>query len=78
MQPTEMKILTIGMFAWGMGDTLDESLKNMVKAGGKRNNYIAYVAHPDSNVNGMGDISYPTGFPPKEFHRVGFAKKKAA
>jgi hypothetical protein len=76
MTPEQMKILVVGDRAWGKADTLGEALTNMVQSGGKRSQFIAYVVHPDSTITGMGDISYPTDFPPKEIHRVGV--KKAA
>lgn len=70
MKPQDMKILVIGDQVWGKGDTLNEALKNMRK-NGQSKAYIAYIIHPDSWVDGMGSISYPTDYPPKEFHRVG-------
>jgi hypothetical protein len=68
---TEVKILVISQNYWGKGKTLREALANMRKAGGQTRRYVAYLAHPDSYVDGMGYITAPTGFRPIEFHRVG-------
>jgi len=71
-----VKILAYGDRAWGKGGTLGEALKNLVKAGGSRRRYIAYVVHPDTWITEMGYFCFPSGHEPKEIHRVGLKKKK--
>lgn len=76
MKPEEMKVLVIGQFVWGIGDTLDEALRKMRK-NGKSKYYLAYIAHPKTYVDDGGSICFPEGFRPKEFHRVAPKKQKA-
>lgn len=76
MKPEDMKVLVIGAYVWGKGNTLTEALKNMRK-NGKSSKYIAYIVHPDSWVDGMGAISYPSGYAPKEIHRVGIPQNSS-
>ena len=64
-----MKILVIGPNVWGRGDTLKEALKNASRP----KKYIAYIAHPESRVDFMGNITFPMDYPPKEIDRKGVA-----
>ena len=77
MKPTDLKVLTITHHYWGMGDTLNEALNKMRKAGARdKKHYIAYIVHPDTRVSPMdGSLNYPIDFPPKEIHRVGIKEK---
>jgi hypothetical protein len=71
---SDLKIIVFGdNHNWGKGDTLEQALK----LAGKPRNYIAYVAHPDTVVDGMGGMSYPEGQAPKNIIRKG-VKVKAA
>jgi hypothetical protein len=62
---SEIKILVVGPNVWGRGDTLTEAIANASKP----KQYIAYIVHPSTYVDGMGMLSYPGDYPPKEFHR---------
>lgn len=64
-------VLVIGDRAWGRGPTLYKALKELVDAGGSQRKYIAYLIHKDSYVDGMGSLTFPHDFPPREIHRVG-------
>lgn len=75
MKPEDMEILVIGDRAWGRAKTLSEALANMVKNGGSRRCYIAYIATSDSRVDPDGSLCFPHDCPPKEFHRVGIKKE---
>lgn len=70
MKLADFKILVIGDCVWGKGETLSEALAKMREHGGRSRYYIAYLVHPDSWVDGMGAISYPSDYPPKEIYRV--------
>jgi hypothetical protein len=71
----DVSFIVLGERVWGKGDTLTDALANMRK-NGSSSKYVAFVVHPDSNVNIMGNIGFPVGFPPKEVHRVGIKAKK--
>lgn len=76
MTPEETIILVVGDRAWGKGATLDEARDKMVQCGGKRCHYVAYVAHPDTRVDEMGDLCFPTDQRPKLIHRAGRYRKE--
>ncbi len=72
LKPADMKVLVIGPYVWGRGDTLTEALVNADKP----RYYVAYICHPDTWVDDGGCICYPHGFGPKEILRKAQPKKK--
>lgn len=47
---------------WGKGDTIDEALDRLYKAGGRvTSGAHVFVVHKDSTVDDMGYIEYPKG-----------------
>lgn len=62
LKPEDMKILVVGDRVWGKGDTIKEALG---KCPGKTKYYNVYIAHPDTRVDEMGYLTYPTGMSPK-------------
>lgn len=73
MKPEEMKILVIGPYVWGKGDTIKEALEKAKKP----RHYQAYIIHPKTYVDDMGTIVYNVDFPPKKIHEVLPKQKKA-
>lgn len=71
IKPEDMIILVVGDRAWGRGQTLDEALSQLKKAGGSKRCYIAYIAAPGTYIDEDGRTCFPQGNPPKYFHRVG-------
>jgi len=67
------KYLAIGPFTWGKGTTVDEAFKNVKRnwiqqyAGNfSKEKCVVYEIHPDTEVNGLGDLSYPINHKPKK------------
>jgi hypothetical protein len=74
MKITDLKILVIGSNGcWAKGDTLAEALKLSYRP----KEYLAYIAHNMTTVDGMGSLNYPRHAAPKEIIRKGLGQKKA-
>jgi DTW domain-containing protein YfiP len=67
----DLKVIVLGNnYQWGKGETIEEARSNA----GKPTYYVAYVVHPDSTVNGMGQIAFPN---PLEANRPKLVMRKA-
>jgi hypothetical protein len=55
--------LAVGPNGWGKGNTEAEAVRNMKKAvphwHGTRYRYETFECHPDTNVEPLGDLSWP-------------------
>lgn len=67
--------IALGPYAWGKADTVEQAVRRMrtqvprvyVKPG---YGYVVYEVGPDTNVDGIGNLSYPINGPkPKEVLR---------
>ena len=76
--PTLTQYIAIGPFCWGRGVTRDQAMDTMRKKGRLRKNgkfaFLVYKVHPDTHVDGMGELNYPADHPPVETERVNFKK----
>lgn len=67
-----MKILVIGSFCWGKGDTEEEAKAKARKEGGNRlRRYLVYEVSDETWVNDLGDLCRNHGSPfPRLLKRV--------
>lgn len=72
---SKVKFIAVIQNYWGRGDTQAEALKNAIKESGRYvrdvKHYSIYLVPEDTQVTGMGSLSYPMdAFHPIEIRRV--------
>lgn len=63
----ECKILVLGEWCWGKGDTIKEAMKQARKHGGKSGlrSYCVYLVGPEDYVNAFGGITVHGDYNPR-------------
>lgn len=62
---------------WGRAPTIDGAISNVRKQGGKVTDYVVHRVSKWTQVDGMGNLTYPAGIEPEEVKRSTKAKAKA-
>jgi hypothetical protein len=62
---------------WGRAQTEKQAIANMHRAASKATGYIVHRVSKWTNVDGMGNLTYPQGTELVEVKRVGMKKEKA-
>jgi len=70
MKLSDVRILVVGPFVWGIGLTIKEALAKARKP----KKWQAMVCHKDTKVDGMGRVSYPIEHVPFQIAEGGYKK----